>query len=210
VSTPRQAARGRRPGTPDTREEILRAARDLFAAAGFAATSMRAIAARAGVDPALVHHYFDSKADLFVSALRVRVDPRQALLPVIEAGPDGAGERLLRVLLTVWGDEESRTPLLGLVRGILEPAGATLVRDALFGLVLGPVGHGLGIDQPERRMALVASQLAGIVLLRYVVEAPPLVAMTDDELVASYAPTIQRYLTGPLPDRPLTRAAPEA
>ena len=168
VSAPRQAARGRRPGTPDTREEILRAARDLFAASGFAATSMRAIAARAGVDPSLVHHYFDSKADLFVSALQVRVDPRQALLPVVEAGPDGAGERLLRVLLTVWGDEESRTPLLGLVRGILEPAGATLVRDALFGLVLGPVGHGLGIDQPERRMALVASQLAGIILLRYV------------------------------------------
>ena len=160
MSAPRQAARGRRPGTPDTREEILRAARDLFAASGFAATSMRAIAARAGVDPSLVHHYFDSKADLFVSALKVRVDPRQALLPVIEAGPDGAGERMLRVLLTVWGDEESRTPLLGLVRGILEPAGATLVRDAVFGLVLGPVGHGLGIDQPERRMALVASQLA--------------------------------------------------
>jgi hypothetical protein len=106
------------------------------------------------------------------------------------------------VLLRVWGDEESRTPLLGLVRGILEPAGATLVRDALFGLVLGPVGHGLGIDQPERRMALVASQLGGIILLRYVVEAPPMVAMTDDELVASYAPTIQRYLTGPLPERP--------
>src|SRR4029079_4537990 len=91
----------------------------------------------------------------------------------------------------------------------LHPAGATLVRDAVFGLVLGPVGHGLGIDQPERRMALVASQLAGIILLRYAVEAPPMVAMTDDELVASYAPTIQRYLTGPLPDRPLTRAAPE-
>jgi AcrR family transcriptional regulator len=194
------ASRGRRPGAPDTREEILGAARELFAVSGFAATSIRSIAARAGVDPALVHHYFDSKADLFVSALQVRIDPRVALRPVIEAGPDGAGERLLRVLLSVWGDEESRTPLLGLVRGALEPAGATLVRDALFGLVLAPVGVGLGIDQPERRMTLVASQLAGIILLRYVVEAPPMVAMTEEQIVASYAPTLQHYLTGPLPD----------
>jgi AcrR family transcriptional regulator len=196
----RQTARGRRPGTPDTREEILAAARELFAASGFGATSMRSIAAQAGVDPSLVHHYFDSKADLFFAALQVRVDPRVALRPVVEAGPDGAGERLLRVLLAVWGDETSRTPLLGLVRGALEPDGATLVRDALFGLVLGPVGQGLGIDQPERRMTLVASQLAGIILLRYVVEAPPMVAMTDEQILASYAPTIQRYLTGPLPD----------
>ena len=191
-------ARGRRPGTPDTREEILAAARELFATSGFATTSIRGVAAKAGVDPSLVHHYFDSKADLFVAALRVRIDPREALRPVVEGGPDGAGERLVRVLLSVWGDEQTRMPLLGLVRGVMDPAGATLVRDALFGLVLGPVVAGLGLDQPERRTVLVASQLAGIVMLRYVLEAPPMVAMTDDELVAAYGPTLQRYLTGPL------------
>ncbi|MBB6627414.1 TetR/AcrR family transcriptional regulator [Nocardioides sp. KIGAM211] len=193
------ARRGRRPGAPDTRAAILGAARELFAASGYAGTTMRAVAASAGVDAALVHHYFGTKDDLFLAALQVRVDPRTALLPVAEGGVGGAGERLLGVFVDVWDDEESRLPLLALFRGITEPGGQQLVRDGFLRMVLGPVGAALGLDHADRRMALVASQLVGIVVLRYVVLVEPLVSMSGDELVASYAPALQRFLDGPLP-----------
>lgn len=191
--------RGRRPGAPDTRAEILASARTLFAARGFGTTSVRAVAADAGVDPALVHHYFGTKDDLFVAALELPVDPRVALLPVLEGDLDGAAERLLRVFLAVWDDETARLPLLGLVRGVVEPAGRQLLSDGLLNVVFGPIGPALGVDEPERRVALVASQMIGVVMLRYVLEVEPLASMDGDVLVATYAPTLQRYLAGPLP-----------
>jgi AcrR family transcriptional regulator len=193
------ARRGRRPGAPDTRATILAAARARFAEHGFAATSVRSVATDAGVDAALVHHYFGTKDDLFVAALQLRIDPRVAVLPVIEGGVAGAGERLMRLFVSVWDDEETRLPLLGLVRGILEPGGAQLVKDGFLRMVLRPIGEGLEIDDPERRLPLVASQLAGLVLLRYVLAVEPLSSMLGDELVAVYGPTLQRYLDGPLP-----------
>ncbi len=198
--TNRASSRGRRPGAPDTRAEILASARVLFASRGLASTSIRSIAADAGVDPALVHHYFGSKDDLFVAALELPVDPRVVLLPVVEGGLDGAGERLLRVFVSVWEQEDVRLSLLGLVRGVFEPTGRQVLRDGLLGVVLGPLAPALGIvDRPQRRLALVASQLIGVVMLRYVLEVEPLASMEHDVLVATYAPTLQRYLAGPLP-----------
>lgn len=197
MTTP--ARRGRRPGSPDTRAAILAAARTAFAARGFAATSVRAVAASAGVDAALVHHYFGSKDDLFVAALQAPLDPREVLAPVATGGIDGAGERLLRVFLTVWDAEETRLPLLALVRGVFEPGGERLVGDGLLRVVLGPVGAGLGIDEPDRRMTLVASQMIGLVMARYVLRLEPLASASADELLATYAPVLQRYLADPLP-----------
>jgi AcrR family transcriptional regulator len=191
--------RGRRPGAPDTRAEILASARALFAARGFSSASVRSIAAAAGVDPSLVHHYFGTKNDLFVAALELPVDPRVALQPVMEGGLEGAGERLLRVLLSVWDDETARLSLLGLVRGVFEPSGRQLLRDGLIGVVLGPIGPALGVDEPQRRVSLVASQVIGLVTLRYVLEVEPLASMDGEVLVATYAPTLQRYLADPLP-----------
>ena len=190
--------RGRRPGAPDTRAAILAAARERFAAAGYAATSIRAVAAAAGVDAALVHHYFGTKDDLFLAALELPVDPRALLAPVAEAGADGAGERLLRVFLSVWDDERNQASLLALVRGLAEPSGQRLLRDGVLKMILGPLGRGLALDRPEERMALVASQLVGLVILRYLLRAEPLASLGPDALVAVYAPTLQRYLTGPL------------
>lgn len=191
--------RGRRPGSPDTRAAILASARELFAERGFGGTTIRGVATGAGVDPALVHHYFGTKDDLFVAALALPVDPRTALLPVLDGGPDDAGERLLRAFLAVWEDERTRLPLLGLVRGVFDPQGQRLVRDGVLQMVLGPVGAGLGIDRPDRRMPLVASQLIGIVMTRYVLRLEPVASMPVPALVATYAPTLQRYLTGELP-----------
>jgi AcrR family transcriptional regulator len=191
--------RGRRPGSPDTRAGILAEARSLFSSQGYAGTSVRAIAAAASVDAALVHHYFGTKEDLFLAALEAPLDPRQVLLPVAEGGLPGAGERLLRTFLSVWDDEATRLPLLTLVRSVFEPEGRNLVRDGFMRIVLGPIAAGLGVDQPERRMSLVASQLMGIVIVRYVVAVEPLASASPDELVATYAPVLQRYLEDPLP-----------
>ncbi len=195
-ATPR---RGRRPGAPDTRAAILAAARAAFASAGYGGTSVRAVAAAAGVDAALVHHYFGTKDDLFVAALQVRVDPRAALRPVIEGGLPGAGERLVGIFFEVWDDEQSRLPLLGLVRGMVDGSGQQLARDGFLRVVLAPVAAGLGLDHPDERMALVASQLLGVVLLRYVLGVEPLASADTERLVATYGPVIQGYLADPLP-----------
>ena len=195
VSTPR----GRRPGSPDTRSDILAAARELFAERGFGATSVRAVAAAAGVDPALVHHYFGTKEDLFVAALELPGDPRQVLAPVAQGGPDGAGERFLRTFLSVWDDPDLQLQLVGFARGMLDPASQEVVRDGFLTVVIGPIGVALGITEPERRMPLVASQIVGLILLRYLLRVEPVASMPAEELVAIVAPTLQRYLTGELP-----------
>jgi AcrR family transcriptional regulator len=191
--------RGRRPGSPDTRAAILAVARAAFAAKGFAGTSVRGIASDAGVDAALVHHYFKTKDDLFLAALELPVDPRQVLLPALAGGVEGAAERMLRVFLSVWDDPELRLPLLGLVRGVVDSDGQRLLRDGFLPVVLEPVGIALGVDRPGLRMPLVASQVLGLILVRYVLAVEPVASMPADDVVAIYAPTLQRYLSGPLP-----------
>jgi len=205
MSAPRSASsagpRGRRPGGPDTRGEILAAARESFAHRGFAGTTIRAVAASAGVDAALVHHYFGSKDDLFIAALEIPVDPRAIMPSVFADGVGGAGERLLRVFLGVWENPEARLPLIALVRTSLGEAGpVNLLREGMLRIVFGPLAAHLPGDDAERRVSLVASQLIGLVVGRYVLQLSPLAAMTPDEVIACVAPTIQRYLDGPLPD----------
>jgi AcrR family transcriptional regulator len=191
--------RGRRPGSPDTRAAILAAARELFAANGYGGTSIRAVAAAAGVDGALVHHYFGAKDDLFVAALELPIDPRVALAPAIAGGPDGAAERMLGVFLSVWDNPENRLPLLALVRGMFDPAGRRLLREGFLPAILQPVGVALGIEHPEVRMPLLASQVLGLIVVRYVLEVEPIASLPAEQVVAIYAPTLQHYLTGPLP-----------
>lgn len=191
--------RGRRPGAPDTRAAILAAARELFAAQGFRRTTIRAVAAEAEVDPALVHHYFGSKDDLFVAALELPVDPRAVIGPALAGGIDGAAERLLRAFLSVWEVPEVRAHLLVVVRGMLEPEGHRMMREGFLPAVILPAVSALGVDQPERRMALVASQVIGLILARYLLEIEPLASMPPEEVVTAVAPNLQRYLADPLP-----------
>jgi AcrR family transcriptional regulator len=198
MTAPR-TSRGRRPGAPDTRAEVLTAARASFAEKGFRGTTIRAVAAAAGVDPALVHHYFGTKDDLFVAALQIPVDPREVLAPVVAAGPDGAGERLLRTFLSVWDDPEVQPGLLAMVRSLIADDSGGLVREAFIPVVVGPVLTGLVPDRPEVRIPLVASQLIGLIVARYVIALPPLALMPAEDVVARVGPTLQRYLTGELP-----------
>jgi AcrR family transcriptional regulator len=193
------STRGRRPGAPDTRAEVLAAARSSFADKGFRGTTIRAVAAAAGVDPALVHHYFGSKDDLFVAALQIPVDPREVLGPVVAAGPDGAGERLLRTLLGVWDDPELQPGLLALARSLVADDTGGLVRDAFIPVVIGPVLAALVVDRPEARIPLVASQVVGLIVTRYVIALPPMADMLAEDVVARLGPVLQHYLTGDLP-----------
>lgn len=190
---------GRRPGSPDTRAVILDAARGLFAQRGVKGTTIRAVAAQAEVDPALVHHYFGTKDDLFMASLQIPVDPRELLAPVVAQGPDGAGERILRTLLSVWDDPELRKPLLSMLRGIGEPEGQVVLRDGFLEVVIRPIITQLAPDRPELRMPLLASQLVGLILVRYLVEVEPVASLPAEDLVAIHGPMVQRLLTGELP-----------
>ncbi len=189
--------RGRRPGSPDTRSTILAAARARFASAGFGGTTMRAVAADAEVDAALVHHYFGSKDDLFLAALELPIDPRTVLASVVDAGPDGAGERLVRTLLSVWDDEANRLPLLAIVRSAVE--GETrLVTEGFLPVIVGPVLGRLVKDRPADRIPLVASQIVGLIVTRYLIAVPSIAQADPEVLAARIGPTIQHYLTGDL------------
>jgi AcrR family transcriptional regulator len=200
-------ARGRRRGGPDTRGAILDAARTSFAAKGFGRTTIRAVAAGAGVDPALVHHYFGSKDDLFLAALEFPADPRAMVPQVFEGGTAGAGERLVRLVLSVWDDPAAQLPLVALVRSSLAQDGPeSLLQAGLLRMVLTPLRVVLDRDgepgegaDADRRAQLVVSQVLGLIIGRYVLRLEPLASMAPDELVAWVAPTIQRYLDGPLP-----------
>jgi AcrR family transcriptional regulator len=192
--------RGRRPGGPDTRGEILAAARRSFAGKGFGGTTIRGVAGEAGVDPALVHHYFGSKDDLFLAALDIPVDPRRLVPTVFEAGLPGSGERLLRLFLSVWDDPHARLPLLALVRSTLgQEAPESLLQQGILRMVLRPLREALPPEEADRRVQLVLSQMVGLVVTRYLLALEPLASMPADDVVAWVAPTLQRYLDGPLP-----------
>lgn len=191
--------RGRRPGGPDTRGQILAAARKSFAEKGFGGTTIRAVAVDAGVDPALVHHYFGAKDDLFLAALELPADPRKLLPTVFEAGVDGAGERLVRLFLSVWDEPHARLAMVAVVRtGLVQETEDSLLRQGLLRMVQRPLRAALPAADADRRVQLVVSQMVGLVVTRYLLVLEPLASMPAEELVAWVGPTVQRYLNGAL------------
>jgi AcrR family transcriptional regulator len=188
---------GRRPGSADTRGQVLDAARTEFADKGYDGATVRGIARAAGVDPALVHHYFGSKEKVFVAAMALPVDPAAALPGVLAGDPDGLGERFARMFLGMWSDPAFREPMLALLRSATTgEKGAMMLREFVGTALLGRFAASLTGDDVSLRVGVAAAQLVGIALLRYVIELPPMVAATEDELVALVAPTLQRYFTG--------------
>ncbi len=190
---------GRPAGSPPNRQAILAAARKQFAERGYDNATIRGIAAGAGVDPALVHHYYGSKDQLFVAALGLPVNPRDALPQLLAGGVNGLEERLLRRFLDVWAANRSGT-LVGLVRSASSHEDAArMVREFFTHEVLERVIETLDLPQPRLRAALVASQLLGLAVARFVVRLEPIASADPDTLIACYAPALKRYLTGPLP-----------
>jgi len=195
------ARTGRRPGNQDTREAILAAAREAFAERGFDRTSIRAIATSAGVDPALVHHYFGTKDELFLATVQAPMDPA-TLLPEVLNGPvDGMPERMLRAFLSAWDHPVTGAAALALIRsGLQHDWSARLLRELLTTRILRRVMGTLPIDPAEvpLRGALVASQMIGLAMIRYVLKLEPLASADHETVTAAIAPNVRRYLFEPL------------
>lgn len=186
---------GRRPGSADTRGEILNAARRVFAEKGFDKATVRGIAREAAVDPALVHHYFASKEGMFAAAMEFPINPGDVVPMLLAAPREELGERLVRLILTVTGTPEARAPVVALLRSAMTNDQALVMfREFLTNAMLYRVADGLGV--PHLRIEAAFSQMFGIVLARYVLELEPLASADHEDLVALLAPTIQRYLVG--------------
>ena len=159
---------------------------------------MRGVARAAGVDARLVHHYFDGKEDLFVSALGFPARP-QDILAVVLAGPvEEVGERLARTVFAIWDSAEGRDRIVALISGALSSdAAARMLREFVSRELIGRIAAALELDRGELRVALAASHLVGIAMARIVVKVEPLVSVDVDQLARIVGPALQRYLTDP-------------
>jgi len=191
---------GRRPGSPDTRATILAAARAAFADKGYNGASIRGIAARAGVDPALVHHYFGTKNKLFLAAMEVPVD-LDRMIETMVAGPvDELGRRIVTTLVRLW-ESPAGAGVLGLLRsGVGDETVARLMREFVLTQILRRIFDHLDVDRSEApfRAGLVLSQMLGVALARYILKVDPIASIPPEQLITAVAPTVQRYLTGDL------------
>lgn len=190
-----QRQRGRRTGGARARIEILAAAHAEFAERGYDTASVRGIARSAGVDPALVRYYFPGgKSELFAMAVADRaIDPSRLVAGILDGGIDGLGERLVARVLAVW-DAPGGREQFRLVFGAAATGQDTLVRDFLAREIFGPVAAAVPGPDAALRVSLVASQVAGLLVARYVLDVEPLASTDAAELVRRVGPVIQRYL----------------
>jgi AcrR family transcriptional regulator len=159
------------------------------------------VAAGAGVDAALVHHYFGTKQQLFAAAIQLPIDPMTVLVPMREAPVQELGLRLPSILLPIW-DSEMGAGLIATLRSLLVGAEVSLARSFLQEVVVAEVAP--RVDNPPGtgiiRTQFVASQLMGVVMARYIVKIEPFASLPAEEIAQTIAPNLQRYLTGDLPD----------
>ncbi|GAA3816153.1 TetR/AcrR family transcriptional regulator [Streptomyces chiangmaiensis] len=184
---------------PATRDRILEAAREEFSERGYEKTSVRGIAKAAGVDSALVHHYFGTKEQVFEAAIEVAFAPALDAPEAFAAGPrEAVGERLTRFVFGVWENPTTRTPLLAIVRSAVNnDTAAAVFRRLVAAQLLRRIVGQLDVPDPELRTELAASQLIGVAILRYVIKVEPLASVDLEQLVARVAPVVQGHLTNP-------------
>jgi AcrR family transcriptional regulator len=192
--------RGRREGTTESREHILAAARRLFAEHGFDGTSLRQIAREARVDPAMVHHFFKGKDELFALSVALPADPAKVLEGVDQYDPQHRAEAIVRAVLRLW-ESPAQHSLVAFIRGTIGSRAKTLLlREVVTRTIISRIMAGVPGAPAEVAMRgnLVATQMVGIMLVRYVVKLEPLASAAPEEVVRLVAPNIQHYLTGPL------------
>jgi AcrR family transcriptional regulator len=200
------ARTGRRPGASGTKEAILDAARRAFAEHGYQRATVRGVAELAGVDPALVHHYFGTKQALFVAAVRLPVNPVERLSAVLADDPERVGERMIEVFLSVWDHSANNSPMLALVRSAVgDEQAAAMLREFITEEVLGRIAEELGSPDARLRATLAGSQLIGLMMARYIIRVEPLASAPAAQLAAAVGPTLQRYLTGDIAAVPARR-----
>jgi AcrR family transcriptional regulator len=198
MSSTRPKRTGRRSGPTETREQIAVAARSLFADLGYERATFRAIGAAAGVDPALVVHFYGSKEDLFREVMTLPPEVSGALVAIADAPRDELGLRLAQLVVAAIESPETRPILLGRIRSASShPGAAALVRENVT-RDLTLLTSAITDDEPELRAVLIGAQVVGIALARYVVLVEPLASLPAPALIELIAPTFQSYLTGPL------------
>ncbi|MBA2560090.1 MAG: TetR/AcrR family transcriptional regulator [Propionibacteriales bacterium] len=191
---------GRRPGNPDTRATIIAAAESEFTAKGFDRVSMRGIAKVAGVDPALVHHYFDSKDDVLLATLDVPFDPREVIPAMTREGAEGLGLRIARRFVSIWDDPDNQVRLVAILRASMSSdVAADLLRSGLVRMIITPISDVIDAPDAVLRAQCVGSQLLGLAMARYVLRLEPLASAQPGVVVAQIGPTLQRYIDGHLP-----------
>ncbi len=192
------APAGRRPGRPDTRVQILSAARELFAALGYDRTTIRGVAEAAGVDSRLVTHYFGSKQRLFVAAAEPPIDPA-TVLPALLQGADDPAAAFAGFIAALMDDPDYRRLSTGLIRAAAsEPEAADMAREFLTTRMLMPAARLLGTDSPDLRASLLAAQIVGLVFTRNIIRFEPLVQADRASLAAALTPVVRHYLFAPL------------
>ncbi|HEX8862318.1 MAG TPA: TetR family transcriptional regulator [Actinomycetes bacterium] len=193
------ARTGRRPGRSGTRDAILAAARESFTASGYDQASIRDIARRAAVDPALVHHYFGTKQELFTEAVELPVDLVAVVEAFVRGDRDRIGERIVGLMLSVWDSRTDRSPLIALIRSaVTSENAARMLREFMVSVLFVRLAEALRAPDAPLRASLAASQMMGLLIARYVVRVEPLASAPATQLVAAIGPNIQRYLTGDL------------
>jgi AcrR family transcriptional regulator len=202
---PAQPRSGRRAGDSGTRTAILESARQQFAAHGYDGATIRAIAAGASVDPALVHHFYGTKERLFASAMELPVVPSEFIGAALADGarPAGVtvGAHMVATALELWESTEMIGPFQALLRSaVTSDQAAVMLREFLTEVILVPVANATRGDPGSApfRAAMVASQMLGLAMARYVLKFAPVVHASRADLVAAIGPTIERYLTGDL------------
>ncbi|HET9204321.1 MAG TPA: TetR family transcriptional regulator [Acidimicrobiia bacterium] len=188
------ARSGRRPGATDTRAAILTAAQAEFAAKGYDRATIRGIAAGAKVDPALVHHYFGTKEDLFAASIDLPIRPSELADTVMAEGVESAGRNITTIFFTTWENPVTRAPLLAMLRGAFDTRhGADVLREFFGTAMLGRVAGLIPGPEAEIRVALAVSHLIGVAVLRYVLGFPSLSDVPVARLIDEMSPKIQSY-----------------
>jgi AcrR family transcriptional regulator len=181
----------------------VEAARAEFAAQGYDGVSMRGIARAAGVDPALVHHYYKGKESLFVAAMQLPFHPAEVLPGVLAdaAGPDEVADRMIRFIFSIWRDAHTRAPFLALLRSATSSeTGAAMMRSFITQALFARVAEHLPpASDLALRINLAAAHIVGVALMRYVVEVEPLASASEDEVIARITPAIRGYFGGATP-----------
>jgi AcrR family transcriptional regulator len=194
------ARRGRRrtaEAGAGTRADIVAAARVEFADNGYDSTSLRAVARRAGVDAALVHHYFADKAGLFAATVDVPIRPDRLVAEILRGPRDMIGETIVRTIVTEFDDRPTRDAFLALLRTALgHEFAARMLRQFLVREVLSRIASELAVEDGELRASLAASQLVGLIIARYGIRLGALADATPDEVIARVGPVVQWHLLG--------------